>query len=130
MLPRRYCSIARCSNRRIVAAVSYISRRSWDPISLIAFGLRCRPTVARMFVCESGTIAVIIGDAPAELSCVRRAALLSEKAEEAAMAVTPTQEILGDAFRDRYGVAAINVVNDLTLEAVLAAAEELRAPLI
>jgi ketose-bisphosphate aldolase len=52
------------------------------------------------------------------------------EAEEAAMAVTPTQEILGDAFRDRYGVAAINVVNDLTLEAVLAAAEELRAPLI
>jgi fructose-bisphosphate aldolase class II len=42
----------------------------------------------------------------------------------------PTQEILERAFRDRYGVAAINVVNDLTLEAVLAAAEELRAPLI
>jgi fructose-bisphosphate aldolase class II len=34
------------------------------------------------------------------------------------------------AFRDRYGVAAINVVNDLTMEAVLAAADELRAPLI
>jgi ketose-bisphosphate aldolase len=46
------------------------------------------------------------------------------------MPVAPTQEILGRAFRDRYGVAAINVVNDLTLEAVLAAAEELRAPLI
>ena len=46
------------------------------------------------------------------------------------MPVTPTQEILGRALRDRYGVAAINVVNDLTLEAVLAAAEELRAPLI
>jgi ketose-bisphosphate aldolase len=46
------------------------------------------------------------------------------------MPVAPTQEILGRAFQDRYGVAAINVVNDLTLEAVLAAAEELRAPLI
>jgi fructose-bisphosphate aldolase class II len=46
------------------------------------------------------------------------------------MSVAPTQEILGRAFRDGYGVAAINIVNDLTLEAVLAAAEELRAPLI
>ena len=46
------------------------------------------------------------------------------------MPVVPTQEILGRAFADRYGVAAINVVNDLTLEAVLAAAEELHAPLI
>jgi ketose-bisphosphate aldolase len=44
--------------------------------------------------------------------------------------IVPTQEILQRAFRDRYGVAAINVVNDLTLDAVLAAAEELRAPLI
>jgi fructose-bisphosphate aldolase class II len=46
------------------------------------------------------------------------------------MPVVPTQEILQRAFRDRYGVAAINVVNDLTLESVLAAAEELRSPLI
>ncbi|HLY14307.1 MAG TPA: class II fructose-bisphosphate aldolase [Candidatus Limnocylindrales bacterium] len=46
------------------------------------------------------------------------------------MPIVPTQEILQRAFRERYGVAAINVVNDLTLEAVLAAAEELRAPLI
>jgi ketose-bisphosphate aldolase len=46
------------------------------------------------------------------------------------MPVVPTQEIVQRAFRERYGVAAINVVNDLTLEAVLAAAEELRAPLI
>jgi fructose-bisphosphate aldolase class II len=44
--------------------------------------------------------------------------------------IVPTQEILQRAFRDRYGVAAINIVNDLTLAAVLAAAEELRAPLI
>jgi len=44
--------------------------------------------------------------------------------------IVPTQEILQRAFREHYGVAAINVVNDLTLEAVLAAAEERRAPLI
>ncbi len=46
------------------------------------------------------------------------------------MAVVPTQEIVNRAFAERYGVAAINVVNDLTLAAVLDAAEELRAPLI
>jgi fructose-bisphosphate aldolase class II len=46
------------------------------------------------------------------------------------MPIVPTQEILQRAFDGRYGVAAINIVNDLTLEAVLAAAEELRAPLI
>jgi fructose-bisphosphate aldolase class II len=34
------------------------------------------------------------------------------------------------AMAEGYAVPAINVVNDLTLEAVLAAAEELRAPLI
>jgi fructose-bisphosphate aldolase class II len=44
--------------------------------------------------------------------------------------VVPTTEILRDAFAKRYGVAAINIVNDLTMEAVLAAAEELRAPVI
>jgi fructose-bisphosphate aldolase class II len=46
------------------------------------------------------------------------------------MPVVPTQEILRRAFQDRYGVPAINVVNDLTMEAVLATAEELRSPLI
>lgn len=46
------------------------------------------------------------------------------------MPVVPTREIVARAFAGRYGVAAINVVNDLTMEAVLAAAEELRAPLI
>ena len=39
------------------------------------------------------------------------------------MPVVPTGEILAAAYRERYGVAAINVVNDLTMEAVLAAAE-------
>jgi hypothetical protein len=46
------------------------------------------------------------------------------------MPVVPTQQIVQRAFTERYGVAAINVVNDLTMEAVLAAAEGLRAPLI
>jgi ketose-bisphosphate aldolase len=46
------------------------------------------------------------------------------------MPVVPTGEILARAYRDRYGVAAINIVNDLTLEAVLAAATELDAPVI
>jgi ketose-bisphosphate aldolase len=46
------------------------------------------------------------------------------------MPVVPTGEIVERAFAERYGVAAINVVNDLTMEAVLAAADELRSPLI
>jgi fructose-bisphosphate aldolase class II len=44
--------------------------------------------------------------------------------------VVSTREILADAFSRRYGVAAFNIVNDVTLEAVVAAAVELRAPLI
>jgi ketose-bisphosphate aldolase len=44
--------------------------------------------------------------------------------------VVPMKEIVDRAFRDRYGVAAINVVNDLTMEAVLAAAVAERSPLI
>jgi len=44
--------------------------------------------------------------------------------------VVPTKAIIDRALEERYGVAAINVVNDLTMEAVLAAAEELHAPLI
>lgn len=46
------------------------------------------------------------------------------------MPVVPLKEILDRAFADRYGVAAFNVVNDLTLDAVIAAAEEVRSPLI
>lgn len=46
------------------------------------------------------------------------------------MPVTSLKEIVDRAFRDRYGVAAINVVNDLTMEAVLAAAVEQRSPVI
>ena len=46
------------------------------------------------------------------------------------MPVVPLMDILDRAFEDRYGVAAFNVVNDLTLEAVLATAVELRSPVI
>jgi fructose-bisphosphate aldolase class II len=40
------------------------------------------------------------------------------------------QEILREAYRQRHGVGAFNVFNDLTMEAVLAAAAETRAPVI
>lgn len=46
------------------------------------------------------------------------------------MPVVPLTDILSDAFQERYGVPAINVFNDLTLEAVLAAAVEHASPLI
>jgi ketose-bisphosphate aldolase len=46
------------------------------------------------------------------------------------MTVVPIREILDRAFAERYGVAAINIVDDLTLDAVLEAATELDAPLI
>ena len=46
------------------------------------------------------------------------------------MPVVPLQEIVGRAFDERYGVPAINIVNDLTLEALLAGAVEARSPLI
>ena len=46
------------------------------------------------------------------------------------MPVVSLKEILDRAFAQRYGVAAINVVNDLTLEAVLAGAVEQRSPVI
>jgi ketose-bisphosphate aldolase len=44
--------------------------------------------------------------------------------------VVSLDEILSDAFDKRYGVPAINVFNDLTLEAVLAAAVQSSSPLI
>lgn len=46
------------------------------------------------------------------------------------MPVVPLSEILADAFAKRYGVPAVNIFNDLTLEAVLAAAVERRSPVI
>jgi ketose-bisphosphate aldolase len=44
--------------------------------------------------------------------------------------VVSLDKILSDAFEKRYGVPAINVFNDLTLEAVLAAAVQSSSPLI
>lgn len=46
------------------------------------------------------------------------------------MAVQPLSEILKPAFEQRYGVPAINIVNDLTMENVLAGAVEARSPVI
>jgi len=46
------------------------------------------------------------------------------------MPVVSMQEILKHAFEQRYGVAAFNIVNDLTTEAILSAAAELNAPVI
>ncbi len=46
------------------------------------------------------------------------------------MPVVALKQIVDRAFAERYGVAAINVVNDLTMEAVLAAAVDQRAPVI
>lgn len=46
------------------------------------------------------------------------------------MPAVPTRELVAAAFAAGYAVPAINVVNDLTMEAVLAAADESRAPLI
>jgi ketose-bisphosphate aldolase len=44
--------------------------------------------------------------------------------------VVSLKQIVDRAFAERYGVAAINVVNDLSMEAVLAAAVEQRSPVI
>jgi len=46
------------------------------------------------------------------------------------MPVVPMQELLRDAFAKRYGVGAFNIVNDLTMDAVLSAAQETRSPVI
>ncbi|HEY4389349.1 MAG TPA: class II fructose-bisphosphate aldolase [Ktedonobacteraceae bacterium] len=46
------------------------------------------------------------------------------------MPIVSMQEILGHAFKERYGVPAFNIFNDLTLEAILAAAVEARSPVI
>ncbi len=46
------------------------------------------------------------------------------------MPVVALKDIVDRAMEQRYGVAAINIFNDLTLEAVLAAAVEQNAPVI
>ena len=50
--------------------------------------------------------------------------------EESPVPVASLRETLDRAFTERYGVPAINIVNDLTIEAVLAAAVEERSPVI
>ncbi|HEY5320105.1 MAG TPA: class II fructose-bisphosphate aldolase [Galbitalea sp.] len=46
------------------------------------------------------------------------------------MAVVSLKEIVDRSFAERYGVPAINILNDLTLENVLAGAVEARSPVI
>ena len=46
------------------------------------------------------------------------------------MPTVSMQEILKPAFQKRYGVAAFNMVNDVSTKAILAAATELHAPVI
>lgn len=46
------------------------------------------------------------------------------------MAVVPMQDILKDAFEKRYGVGAFNIVDDLSMDAVLSGAAETRSPVI
>lgn len=46
------------------------------------------------------------------------------------MGVVPLKDIVDPAFHAHYGVPAINIFNDLTMEGVLAAAEEANSPVI
>ena len=46
------------------------------------------------------------------------------------MPVVPMQQILRNAFDGRYGVGAFNIVDGITMDAVLTAAEETRSPVI
>lgn len=46
------------------------------------------------------------------------------------MAVSSLKDIVDQAFQGGYGVPAINIVNDVTMEAVLAGAVEARSPVI
>lgn len=46
------------------------------------------------------------------------------------MPVVSLKEIVDAAFAQRYGVPAVNILNDLTLDAVLAGAVEAKSPLI
>ena len=49
---------------------------------------------------------------------------------EVTMAIVPLTEIVDRAFLHRYGVPAVNILNDLTLECVLAGAVEANSPVI
>ena len=46
------------------------------------------------------------------------------------MPVVVLTDVVKPAFEARYGVPAVNVVNDLTMEAVLAGAVQARSPVI
>jgi ketose-bisphosphate aldolase len=46
------------------------------------------------------------------------------------MAIVSLPEIMGPAFEQRYGVAAFNAVDDITMDGLIRAAEESRSPLI
>ena len=50
--------------------------------------------------------------------------------EELSVPVVSLKEIVDPALEQRYGVPAINILNDLTLEGVLLAAVQERSPLI
>ena len=54
----------------------------------------------------------------------------SSGVERGIVPVTSLADILKPAFEQRYGVPAINIVNDLTMENVLAGAVEVRSPII
>ena len=44
------------------------------------------------------------------------------------MSVVSLPEILGPAFEQRYGVAAFNAVDDITMDGLIRAAEESHSP--
>ncbi|HEY5879666.1 MAG TPA: class II fructose-bisphosphate aldolase [Nakamurella sp.] len=46
------------------------------------------------------------------------------------MPIVSTKEIVDHAFANRYGVGAFNILDDMSIDAVLAAAEQERAPVI
>lgn len=46
------------------------------------------------------------------------------------MPITPLPEILAPAFRERYGVPAVNVFNELSMASILEGAVEARSPVI
>ena len=46
------------------------------------------------------------------------------------MSVVSLPEIMGPAFKKRYGVVAFNAVDDITLSATIKAAEQAKSPLI
>ena len=46
------------------------------------------------------------------------------------MSVATLPEIMDPAFQKRYGVAAFNAVDDITMDGLIKAAEQARSPLI